>query len=264
MKKYLTFFNLYFKDVAAYKADVLLSMATTMVYIFVFYIVWKAVYTGGNLTQISGYTLPSVVTYYLVTNVFARADVADQILLSDSIWFGELAKDLTRPWNIKLTQFLMFVGNILYNLLMHLPFLIILLLIFHNFVILPSFIYLLYFFVTLILSILLGMSFFSIFHSLTFFYGDQSSNINLFGYLIMGMSGGIFPLDFLPSNVSWIFLHLPFRFLVNTPAKVFLEKMTAGEIFSSWLEMSIWIIFFYLIFHFLFKKGLREFSGVGL
>jgi len=229
----------------------------------VFFAVWKAVYTGGNITQISGYTLSNVVTYYLITNIFARADVSDQILLSDWIWFGELAKDLTKPWNVKLVQFIMFLGNILFEILMYLPFLILLFLTFHNYVVLPSITYLFYFFITVILSYLLGMSFFSIFHSFTFFYGDQSSNISLIGFLVMGLSGGVFPLDFLPTNVSWIFMHLPFRFLINTPAKVFLEKMSSGDIFRSWVEMIIWMIIFYLIFHFLFKKGLKEFTGVG-
>ena len=110
---------------------------------------------------------------------------------------------------------------------------------------------------------ILGLVFFGIFHALTFFYGDQSGQISLVGYLTAAVAGGFFPLDFLPNNLAWLFNHLPFRFFFNTPAKIFLEKFTVSEIYYNWLEMIIWIIIFYLIFHYLFKKGLTLFTGVG-
>lgn len=263
IRKYLVFFNSYLKDTAAYKADVILSMVINIVYFFIYFIIWKAIYTGNGISQINNYTLSNTITYYLITTIFARADTADQIMLTDWIWYGELTKDLIKPWNVKLVQFIMFIGNTLYSLIMYIPFLIILFLLFHNYVNLPSSIYLFYFSITLILAILLGLVFFGILHSLTFIYGDQSSNINLVSYLVFGMSGGIFPLDFLPANISWIFLHLPFQFMLNTPAKVFLEKISPTDIFYSWGQMIIWIILFYLIFHFIFKNGLKHFTGVG-
>lgn len=238
-------------------------MVVNIVYFLVYFIIWKAIYTGNGVNQISNYSLNNTITYYLITTIFARADTADQIMLTDWIWEGELTKDLIKPWNVKLVQFIMFIANTVYSLIMYLPFLFVLLISFHNYVNLPSPIYLLYFLITLIFSLTLAMIFFSILHSLTFIYGDQSSNINLVSYLVFGISGGIFPLDFLPANISWIFVHLPFQFMLNAPAKVFLEKISPTNIFYAWGEMIIWIILFYLIFNFVFKKGLRYFDGVG-
>jgi len=78
------------------------------------------------------------------------------------------------------------------------------------------------------------------------------------------MAGGYFPLDFLPTKIAGVFNHLPFRFFVNTPAKVFLQKFTQVEIYYNWAEIIMWILIFYAIFHYLYKKGLKQFSGVGL
>lgn len=263
MKKYLTFFRLYLKDGSAYKIDIILSMAINVVYFMIQFAVWKAIYTSSGVSEINSYSISSTITYHLIGTVFFKIDSAEQIMLSDWIWEGELTKDLIKPWNIKFVQFIMYVANTLYSVVMYIPVLILLFLAFHNYVILPSFEYLIYFVITLVLVTILGLVFFGIFHCLTFFYGDQSGQISLIGYLTAGVAGGFFPLDFLPSNLAWFFNHLPFRFFFNTPAKIFLEKYSITEIYYNWVEMIIWIIIFYIIFHYLFKKGLTMFTGVG-
>lgn len=248
---------------AAYKADVFLSMAINIIYFYIFFVIWKAIYTSGGITEINNYTLSNTITYYFIITLFFKIDSAGQILLNEWIWYDELTKDLLKPWNIKLVQFIMFAANTIFSLLMYFPFLIILFFALHNYVSLPDLNYLFYFFITVLLSTILGMTFFGIFHSLAFFYGDQDSNISLISYLSAAVAGGFFPLDFLPQKISWIFVHLPFRFMFDMPAKVYLEKLSSGEIFYSWLEMIVWIILFYLIFNYLLKKGLKQFTGVG-
>lgn len=263
MRKYLVFFNFWLKDISAYKADIILSMAINVVYFYIFFVIWTAIYTNGGITQINNYTLSNTITYYLVMTIFFKIDIAEQIMLTEWIWYGELTIDLIRPWNVKLVQFVMTIANAFYSLVMYLPLLFILFVALHNYLSLPNIDYLIYFIMTVVLSTLLGLTFFSILHAFTFTYGDQSSNIGLASYLISSISGGVFPLDFLPEKISWIFVHLPFRFLFDFPGKVFLEKVSTTTIYYSWLEMIAWIMLFYLVFHFTFKSGLKQFTGVG-
>jgi len=234
-----------------------------MVFFFIYLAIWKTIYLSTNSTEINGYSLSNTITYYFATSIIFRLDVSSSIWLASDIWDGAIANDLVKPWNVKVIHFLVSLSQIGVDFLLFLPFCIFIFFIAHEYLIFPDLLNLLFFVITLILGFFLNMFFNLIFHSLTFHFGDQEANIELVNYIVGFLAGSVFPLVFLPELMKRLFYFLPFRFLFDTPANIFLGKLTFSEILSCWLQMGLWIAIFYLIFFFIFKSGLKKFTGTG-
>jgi ABC-type uncharacterized transport system permease subunit len=56
---------------------------------------------------------------------------------------------------------------------------------------------------------------------------------------------------------------LPFKLLFFVPIEIFLGKVTTHQMLLYWSEIMIWIAIFYLIFSFVYRKGVKLYSGTG-
>jgi ABC-2 type transport system permease protein len=262
MTKYWTYLGVSFKAFFTYKADFALSICFNMIFFFIFLFVWKSVYGANSSGTIANYTLSGVITYYLITSLIYRTDLIDSIYLGQVIWNGDFTNDLIKPWNAYLVDIIATISDVMISLIIYTPFFTIMIIAAHDYIIFPSLIYLGYFIITLLLAFIMNLWINYILHALTFYWGDQEPNIGLINYIIAFFAGGYFPLAFLPAGLAW-FKYLPFRFLFDVPANIFLQKLSLMQILSSWGQMLIWIVVFYLIFLLLYKNGLKRYTGTG-
>jgi len=263
MKKYWVYFLVSLKSESTYKADFILSMTADLVFFFINFIVWKTIYTTGNISSIYNYTLTNTVTYFFVTSLIFRLEASNFLWLGYSIWDGYFTNDLVKPWHIKLVDPILCYADIFLNFLLYVPLMLFMLIFTHSFVVLPGFAQLIYFVITLLLALTFGMIINLFFHALTFYWGDQENNIGIFNYIIAFLAGGFLPLAFLPESLGNLLQVLPFRFLFDVPINVYLGKIGIDQLLGIWGQMILWMFAFYLIFHYLFKFGLRRYSGVG-
>jgi len=262
MTKYWTYLGVCFKAFFTYKADFALSICFNMVFFFIFFFVWKSVYGANQSETIANFTLSNIITYYLITALIFRTDLSNSVYLGRIIWNGDFTNDLVKPWNAFLADILATISDIAISLIIFIPFLAVMILSAHQYIIFPSLMYFIYFAVTLLLAFLMNLWINYILHALTFYWGDQEPNIGLINFIIAFLAGGSFPLVFLPSALCW-FKYLPFRFLFDVPANIFLQKLSLMQILSSWGQMLIWIVVFYSIFILLYKNGLKRYTGTG-
>lgn len=262
MTKYWTYLGVCFKAFFTYKADFALSICFNMIFFFIFLFVWKSVYSSNNGASIASYTLTSTITYYLITSLIYRTDLIDSIYLGQIIWNGDFTNDLIKPWNAFLADIISAISDVMISLIVYTPFFIVMIVVAHDYIIFPSILYLLYFIITLFLAFIMNLWINYILHALTFYWGDQEPNIGLINYIIAFLAGGFFPLAFLPAGLAW-FKYLPFRFLFDVPANIFLQKLSLMQVFSSWGQMLIWIVVFYTIFIIVYKNGLKRYTGTG-
>lgn len=263
MKKYLTYFNVSFRAFFTYKADFLIGIIFNLVYFFIYYALWKTIYSGSGQALISNYTLATTITYYFVVTLIFRLDVSNRIWMGNDIWTGTYTNDLVKPWNAVLINALTTMSELLIEILLYIPFAIFIFIFAFNYLILPSGLIFLFFIITLALGIFLNFAINFAIHALTFHFGDQEGNANLINYLITFFAGGIFPLIFLPENLKNIFMALPFRYLFDFPANVFLGRVPSNEIFIGWLQMIIWGLGFSCIFVIIYYLGLKKYTGTG-
>jgi len=263
MLKYLIYYKVAFKDILAYKADFIIYIIANMVFFFVYFAIWKNIYTSTSTIEIHNYTLINTVTYYFVTSFIFRLDPTGAMFLNETVWMGTFTNDLIKPWSAVLIDISYTLAELSVRVLLYLPFCLFIFIVAFNYLSLPSLGNLVYFLITVILGIFLNIAFYEIFHALCFHFGDQEANISLLNYLVALPAGGLFPLAFLPETLHKITNVLPFRFLFDTPANIYLGKLTTSEIVSSWGQMILWIVLFFLIFYFIYRSGLKKYTGTG-
>lgn len=262
MTKYWTYLGVCFKAFFTYKADFALSICFNMIFFFIFLFVWKSVYSSNNGASIASYTLTSTVTYYLITSLIYRTDLGDSVFMGQEIWNGDFTNTLIKPWSAVWSEIISTISDVSISLIMYTPFFIVMIIAAHEYIMFPGLIYLGYFIITLILGFIMNLWINYALHALTFYWGDQEPNIGLVNFIISFFAGGYFPLAFLPATLAW-FKYLPFRFLFDVPANIYLQKLNFMQILSSWGQLLIWIVVFYLIFYVIYKNGLKRYTGTG-
>lgn len=248
---------------AAYKADFILFMAINTAFFYVSLALWLTIYRTTGQTEISSYTLSNTVTYYLLTTLIYRFDIAGTIYLGEEIWNGSFTNDLIKPFNMAFIHFLAALSDTAIGLLSFLPFLLIMSLSSIDYISLPTPTNLLMFILTISLAMIMNFFFNMILHALTFHFGDRQSLIELVSHISSFLAGGVFPLAFLSGWTEKAFLALPFKYLFSVPIEVFLGKMDLSQILSAWMGIGLWTILFYVIFRWVYNTGLKKYSGTG-
>ena len=77
------------------------------------------------------------------------------------------------------------------------------------------------------------------------------------------LSGHMFPLDMLPEPWSQVVDVLPLKYLAYFPAAVFLGKVRGEEMYTGLAVEAAWVVFFIVLSRFLWKRGVRRYSGFG-
>ncbi|MDJ0601982.1 MAG: ABC-2 family transporter protein [Crocosphaera sp.] len=94
------------------------------------------------------------------------------------------------------------------------------------------------------------------------FWIERASSIQQFWFLFdIFLSGITAPLDVFPSEVRDIVLLTPFPYTVYFPASLLSNHSL--KIFIGFLIMLAWIIIFFVLNRWLWKKGLKQYSGMG-
>lgn len=94
------------------------------------------------------------------------------------------------------------------------------------------------------------------------FWTERASAIEQFWFLFyLFLSGMIAPLEVFPETIREIALWTPFPYLINFPAAVLIGLPV--DIARGLLMMLAWIVLFFIANRWLWRKGLKEYSGMG-
>jgi len=263
MRKYFKYFLVNFHEEATYKGDFIFYIGSEIVFFVVFFFIWTNVYSKGGVTDIAGFSLPATITYYFLTSLLFRLNPGQAIYLNKAIWNGELTNEISKPYNIKLIYIISSLSIMAMEMIVYLPFAGIILLFVSKYIIFISFFHLLLFIIAMILASMLGITLYLLLHSLCFHFGDQDASLSLVDYLIAFLGGALFPLNFLPSNLYRAFSFLPFKYLFDFPANVYLGKISGSEVWFGFAEIFVWIVVFFCLYYFSFQSGLKKYAAVG-
>ncbi|WP_107667343.1 ABC-2 family transporter protein [Cyanothece sp. BG0011] len=94
------------------------------------------------------------------------------------------------------------------------------------------------------------------------FWIERASSIQQFWFLFdIFLSGITAPLDVFPPVIRDIVLLTPFPYTVYFPASLFINRPL--NVTLSFIIMLSWIILFFILNRWLWKKGLKQYSGMG-
>jgi ABC-2 type transport system permease protein len=97
MKQYLEVAKITFKSQLAYRFDVIFGTGLSFFRILLAFVLWGALFQ--NKQQIGGFTLPMMITYYIIMSFFRSFDTTDSMVrqFSSEIREGQFTKYLVKP-----------------------------------------------------------------------------------------------------------------------------------------------------------------------
>lgn len=254
-----------YKEWAAYRSHMAVSIIIGPIYFLVQYFIWHAVFSGRD--TLNGFTLEQMLAYYGVMSVitYITFDFADwnlQMLIRT----GKYVTFILRPVSHRFFALSQKVGHRTLGFwLEFVPVFLIFMFIFHINLI-PEFPF------WTILSIALGflMTFFVNYCiGLTAFWLINAEGVRRMFLLVRDVTAGMFvPLTFFPELMQRILFFLPFQFMQYVPVRVYIGHYELAGFSLSIPQIvglqAIAVIIMWGISEVLARLGNRKFTGVGV
>jgi ABC-2 type transport system permease protein len=263
MRKYFQVAAITVQDSLVYRFETFFRTSLSLIQVLLALILWRAVL--GKATEIAGYTLPMLVSYYVFVAFLSRANQSDRLSheLADDIASGKFIKYAVRPvstlgYFVSASLAASAVGLVISLLGMALTASIL-----WRSIVVPGPVsaaaaFLLWF-VGLLFMILLDY----LLALVAFWFVDVSGLFVLKANVIAFLAGVLIPLDFLPAPITHIMAYLPFEYLAYYPARLLVTGSLDG--YGQALgTIAAWTGVFLLLCMALNRRAVGRFDAVGI
>ncbi len=264
MKKYIAIIKTAWLRQFAYRTDILGYRLANLFDILFQMAIWYAVFQTS--LKINGYTFPEMTTYIIVSWLFSflTANFGLETIVNRDIRDGTLNNFLTKPISYLKYMVTMSIGRASLALFSGVVVQIALIAAFHRLIIPPPglavialiiLIVVIGYFIRLFISVLIGM--------LSFWVTENAGLNSFFNVLIRFLSGGYAPLNILPTAFYQVCMAFPFAYIIFFPAQLYLGKASLSDgLYGLAIEIA-WLAALYLLIKIIWKRGLRNYEGVG-
>lgn len=265
MRKFWAYFKTFLSDAFVYRATGIIWLLNDIGPALVMIIFWMAAFKTKE--SISGYNLSSITFYYFgIAGINSLVTTHPHYILADEIRTGAFSNYLVKPIQLAANKLAAGLAWRFIRILFFIPAIIIL---WHLMSIkLPtlnlSFITLFIFFISLILSLLITF-YIKMILGLSAIWFIESGWLFISFEIISGFfSGELIPLDLFPSSVIAVNNFLPFKYMIYFPLTLILNRVTLiqDQIFGLLIGLG-WVIFFYLLYRLVLKKGIKNYCAFG-
>ncbi len=260
MKKYWSLFLTDLQNNLTYRANFFLWRLRQFFTFLVPLFVWQFVFSQQN--SFYHYSAPSLMTYIFLSLILRSLIFGSRSYeLATIINNGDLSLYLLKPLSIFKYYFARDLSDKLINLsfiIFELPLLYFL---FRPPLLLPANLtFLLQFLLYSLVALLLYFYLNFIFGSLGFWTRETWAPRFLLMVILEFAVGGIFPLDMLPSQWSFLWRFSPFSHMLFLPLKTYLGD---NDFFFNFSLALVWLAAFYTLAHFLWQRGLKHYAAEG-
>jgi len=265
MRKFWAYFKVSMSDAFVYRATGIIWLLNDLGPALVMIIFWLAAFQGKN--SIAGYDFNSMAFYYFgVMAINSLVTTHPHYFLSEEIRSGAFSNYLVKPIKLAVYKFSSAFAWRSIRVLFFIPAIFI----FWNLmsIKLPSlnlsFITLFIFFISLILSLLITFFIKMILGLTTIWFTEPGWLFISFEIISSFFSGELIPLDLFPSSVIAVNNFLPFKYMIYFPLTLILNRVTLiqDQIFGLLIGLG-WVIFFYLLYCLVLKKGIKNYCAFG-
>ena len=227
---------------------------------------WRTIYASKQENDVAGYTLAGMISYYLiVTIVDALTAVAeDDWQIASDIREGTISQFLLKPIDFLFYRLcLFFSGRIIYTAVAIVPVGIFIFLMRKYLVAPPSAEIFGCFVLSLIMTALLQF-FISYTMALLAFWVLEVSTFIFIVFALEYLAGGhLFPLNILPPAFAEALNYTPFPYQLFFPVSIYLGQTTGVALWKGLLIQFAWVVFFYLLARWVWRRGIRKYSAFG-
>ncbi len=266
MRKFISIFFIYSQVMLTERSRSFVWFLNSLIPPIILYIYWVAALpsSGGN---IEGWTLSTISSYYfllIVASTTLLAHIEESVAYLD-IQQGEIVQYVLKP-------FPYYLMNLIYETpyrLLQGSYGIISILIF-IFFFKTSFTFttdLITIFLAILISIfalMLSFTFKMVLGLLAFWFTDTRGLYEIFDAMIIIFAGFLLPITLLPWGLSEVAQILPFSYMIYYPIVSFQGKLSHLQMIQTLAIQISWMLVFGMTYRFLWKRGLKKFTGIGL
>ena len=263
--KYLEVFRLSFKMQIVWRFDVAMTMVATTGRILAAWILWQAIFSGH--TAIKGFSLASMLTYYILSAILASIDFSGQISgeVSYLIRNGRFSGHMVTPMNPLGFFSSMSAGESAFHLGFSLLAALICAVLFQIDLVFTTDVMRI---LTAVIMIPLGLAFMAIYHFiigiLTFKFTEIGFFMHIQGNIIAFATGSLVPLSLLPGGVLAVLRFLPFTHVVYTPVMLLCGQISAEEGLTGLAVVTVWVTAMLVLSQLSYRHLRVKYDGVGI
>ncbi len=266
MGKYTHVINLGIQSTLVYRVNFAVRAVFGLVPLLALILLWRAIYEGRTDGDIGGYSLPEVVTYYLIVNVVVAltAVTEDDWQIAADIRDGRISQFLLKPIDYLGYRLCLFAaGRVVYIAAAVIPTVLFLWAQRAELLGPASGLHLAGFLVSLGLTALLQF-FVSFTMALLAFWVLEVATFIFILFAFEYIAGGhLFPLDLLPPVVQTALHFTPFPYMLYFPVSVYLGRVDAAGVMQGLAIQGAWVVGTWLLARWVWRRGLKHYSAVG-
>jgi ABC-2 type transport system permease protein len=263
IRKWKAVFSIYFQDGLAYRASGLIWILTDLVTAITMPLVWARASTTTGV--IGGFTISDFVLYYLcqlLIGSFITSHIMWEVAME--IREGQFSTQLVRPMSFYQFTFLRNLSWRIIRTALFAPFFVALLWLYRGYLGDAS-VYLGWeFWVSFLLGHLVSFTLVTMMAMIALFTTEVMSIFELYYVPMLFLSGQLFPVSVLPPWASAIAKWLPFYYTTGAPTEILVGRVSGAQSLNILLMQAGWIIVAYFGAKFLWSRGLKYYTGVGM
>lgn len=249
-------------NILAYRVNFLfMVLGPALVFFFVKYSLWSSIYISAPERVIQGYSFDLMIQYQIWTLIIGLiGQGSNSMKIAEDIRLGRISSYLIYPfgfWQFHASYFIAFqtvqVSIGLFTVA-----------IFALLGLLPAFSPLA-FCHGILFSLAVGMVWFSMQYVvgvLAFWLEETWVLRTILVTLSQFLSGAIIPLDLYPEWIRELLAYTPFPYLTFVPAKIFMDEY--HNLGHAYLVLTIWFFIIAALGGWLFRRGLKLYTGSGM
>ena len=251
------------EEYMTYRLNFVLWRVRVVLWILITYFLWWAIFSGRG--EFFGYSQSMILTYIILSNIVRTICLGTTTMeIGGIINQGDLSNFLIRPLSFLRYYIARDTADKLLNLAFSIVEITLMIIILkpHIFFQTNPF--------TLFLAFCaMGMGtilyfFFSLVLGYLGFWTPDVWGPRFISFVVTEFfAGGLFPIDILPTPLFILSQGLPFSYFIYFPLKVYLGQLTALQMFRGFTIGLVWMVGFWVIANFLWRRGLRVYTAQG-
>lgn len=262
----LKVFTMEMRKIITYRFDFWANfLGQTSISLFIAYSIWSSVFEQRGVTELNGMNMNDMILYYLLAPLLFRIQQGQGIgHIARDIYDGGLSKYLTYPLNFFQYKITTYLATSFFYLLQ-----LILLFVVSSFFLDTSSIVLsfnnLFMFVLVLLCGSLAYFTLNSMIEILAFWADYVWSLGVMAQFIgRFLAGALIPLSFFPLWAQKILSFLPFSYFAHFPIKILRGEISNAQFTQGIFIILCWAFIFGTISLQLWKRGQKNYTGVGI
>ena len=255
LKKYTAILRTQMINTLAYPADLFSRSFIMVLFMWIFFQLWRVTYSASGQESISGLSLRDTLWYLMIAETVILSKPRMGTEIASQVKDGSVAYLLSRPYNFLLYQLSVSIGESLSRMLV-------------NLLVGGAIVWLavgpppqpvsgLVFLPAMLLAWLVDFCMVALIALTAFTIEDTSAFEWIYSKLVLVLGGVLIPLDFFPDWLRNISLSMPFAYTTYAPARLFIDPSAEG-ILRLLGGQAVWLGMLAVALALFFNRGMRR------